>query len=106
MASTTGPTTVKDQELISFGLVESSSVSSFADFIPSKLKEKDIISQKEKNDFLDTFICHLIFYALFCISLVLHILIDLGFGTFVKKVFIQLIETAKNIFVERKLVFA
>ena len=60
MTSTAAPT-VKDQELVSSGLVESASVNSFADFIPSKLNQKEIITEKEENDFINTFICHLIF---------------------------------------------
>ena len=89
MTATAAPT-VKDKELKPFGLVESASVNSFADFVPSNLNEK------EKNDFINIFICHLIFYAVFCISLVLHILIDLGLGSFVKNKIFQLIEIARN----------
>jgi len=98
--------TVKDQESISFGLVESATVNSIADFIPSKFNETDVIAENEKNDFINTFICHLIFYAVFCVSLVLHILIDLGLGSVVKIKFIQLIEIAKNTFVEKNPAFA
>ena len=88
--------TVKDQELLPFGLVESAGVNAFADFVPSKLNEIESNEEKEKNDFIDIFICHLIFYAVFCISLVLHILIDLGLGSLVKNQFLKLIEIAKN----------
>jgi len=95
MASTAAPT-VKDQELVPHGLIESVSVNSFADFVSSNLNETEAKKEKEVNDFVNTFICHLIFYAVFCISLVLHILIDLGLGSFVKKQFLQLIEIAKN----------
>ena len=102
----TAPPTVKDQELISSGLVESASVNSFADFIPSKLNENELTSEQEKNEFVNVFICHLIFYAVFCISIVMHILIDLGLGSFLKRTFIQLIEMAKNNFVERNPAFA
>tara|TARA_B100000579_G_C22348849_1_gene628477 strand:+ start:188 stop:505 length:318 start_codon:yes stop_codon:yes gene_type:complete len=105
MTATAAPT-VKDQELITCGLVESASVNSFADFIPSKLSEKEAFAEKKKNDFINNFICHLIFYAVFCISLVLHILIDLGLGSFIKKTFIQLIDIAKNIYIEKKPAFA
>ncbi len=104
--TTTALPTVKDQELISSGLVESASVSSIADFLPSKLNEKNDIDKKEKIDFVNTFICHFIFYAVFCISLVLYILIDLGLGPFLKKIFIQLIEIAKNNFVVKNPAFA
>ena len=98
--------TLKEQDIISPGLVESASVNSFADFVPSKMNENIIIDRKEKIDFVNTFICHLIFYALFCISLVLHILIDLGLGSFLKKTFIQLTEIVTNNFVEKKPSFA
>ena len=100
MTPTAAPT-VKDQELISYGLVESASVNSIADFLPSKLNEEVVIDKKENNEFIDTFICHLIFYAFFCISLVLHIIIDLGLGSLIKRTFIYLIELTKNYFVEK-----
>ena len=105
MTATAAPT-VKDQELMPHGLVESASVNSFADFGLSNLNETEANKEKEVNDFTNTFICHMIFYAVFCISLVLHILIDLGLGSFVKNKFLQLIEIAKNIVVEKKPVFA
>tara|TARA_Y100001968_G_scaffold302839_1_gene316487 strand:+ start:787 stop:1104 length:318 start_codon:yes stop_codon:yes gene_type:complete len=98
--------TVKDQEQISSGLVESASVNSISDFIPSKLNQKKVIARKKTNEFINTFICHLIFYGIFCISLVLHVLFDLGLGSFIRKTFIMLIESAKNIFVERNPAFA
>ena len=102
----TAATTVKDHELISSGLVESASVNSIADFVPSKLNKKDVIDKKEKIEFVNTFICHLIFYAVFCISLVMHILIDLGLGSFLEKTFFLFIEIAKNNFVEKDPAFA
>ena len=105
MTATATPT-VKDQDLISSGLVESASVNSFADFISSKPNEHELIAEQEKNEFINIFICHLIFYAVFCISLVLHILIDLGLGSFLKKTLIQFIEIAKNNFVEKEPAFA
>ena len=105
MTATVAPT-IKDQELIQNGLVESASVKSFADFVSSNLNETEANQEKEVNDFINTFICHLIFYAVFCISIVLHILIDLGLGSFVKNKFLQLIEIVKNIVVEKKPAFA
>ena len=102
----TAAQTVKDQELMPFGLVESASVNSFANFVPSDLNEREVNGAKEKNDFINVFICHLIFYAFFCISLVLYILIDLGLGSFVKNKFLQLIEIVKNIVVEKNFAFA
>ena len=105
MTATAAPT-VKDQELMPFGLVESASVNSFADFASSNLNETEANDKKGQNDFVNIFICHLIFYSVFCISLVLHILIDLGLGSFVKNQFLYLIEIAKNIFVEKNPAFA
>ena len=105
MAATATPT-VKDQDLISSGLVESASVNSFADFIPSKLNKHKVIAEKQNNEFINIFICHLIFYAVFCISIVMHILIDLGLGTFIKKTFSELVGLAKNNFVEKNPAFA
>jgi len=98
--------TVKDQELMPPRLVESSNVNSFADCFSSNLNESEAIKEKEVNDFINSFICHLIFYAVFCISLVLHILLDLGLGTFVKNKFIQLTEITQNTVVVKNPSFA
>ena len=92
----TATATVKDQKLMPRGLVESTSVNSFEDFVSSNLNETEANKKKEVNDFINTFICHLLFYAVFCISIVLHILIDLGLGSLIKNQFLQLIEIAKN----------
>ncbi len=102
----TAASTVKDRELIQHGLVESASVNSFADFVSSNLNETEAIKENEVNDFKNTFICHLIFYAIFCISLVLHILIDFGLGSLVKNQFLRLFEIAKNSVVVKNPVFA
>ncbi|WP_269610609.1 hypothetical protein [Prochlorococcus marinus] len=105
MTATAAPT-VKDQELMPLGLVESAKVNSFADLIPSKVNETEANEEKEKNDFINIVICHLIFYSIFCISLALHILIDLGLGSFVKNQFFKLIEIANNTLVEKNPAFA
>jgi len=105
MTATAAPT-VKDQELMPFGLIDSASVNSFADFNQSNLNDTEGNESKIKNDFINIFICHLIFYAVFCISLVLHILIDLGLGLFVKNKFLLLIEIANNTLVEQNPAFA
>ena len=102
----TADESVKEQELISFGFVESAGVNSIAEFVPSNLNVMETNEAKEKNDFINIFICHLIFYAVFCISLLMHILIDLGLGSFIKNKFIQLIEITKTIVVERSPAFA
>tara|TARA_B100000965_G_scaffold364043_1_gene347403 strand:- start:1853 stop:2173 length:321 start_codon:yes stop_codon:yes gene_type:complete len=105
MTATAAPT-VKHQELVSLGLVESASVNSFADFVPSKLSDSPVTIEKDKDAFINTFICHLIFYAIFCISLVVHILLDLGLGSFIKNKFVQLIGFRKKTFFEKGPAFA
>ena len=108
MTATASPT-VKDQKLVSFGLIESASVNSFADFIPSKSNESEVKieqeTRKENEDFINEFICNMIFYAVLCVSLVLHILIDLGLGSFIKNQFVHLIEILKRIFLKGALTF-
>tara|TARA_B100000965_G_C19340598_1_gene647226 strand:+ start:115 stop:432 length:318 start_codon:yes stop_codon:yes gene_type:complete len=98
--------TSKDQELYSLGLVESASVNSFADFIPSEFNESAVEKDNEANDFKNTFICHLIFYAFFCVSLVMYIFIDLGLGSFFKNKIVQLIGLVKSSFFNERPAFA
>ena len=104
--------TVKDKELLPFGLVESASVNSFTDFIPSKFNEskvntgKETETETEKEDFSNAFICHLIFYAFFCVSLVFYILIDLGLGSFIKNKFVKLMGEGKKTFFKKSAAFA
>jgi len=105
MTATAAPK-VKDQVLMAPGLLESASVNSIADFVPSNINENEANKSKEKNDFKNIFICHMIFYAVFCISLVLHIFIDLGLGSFVKNKFTQLIEILNNSVDEKNPAFA
>ena len=102
MTATAAPI-VKDQELMPFGLVESASVNSIADFVPLNLNETEA---NGKTEFINIFICHLIFYSIFCISLVLHILIDLGFGSVVKNKVLMLIQIAKNTVFDNEPAFA
>ncbi len=104
-ATATAAAPVKDQEFVSFGFVESASVNSISDFNPSKSNEREVNVEKT-SDFINTFICHLIFYAIFCVSIVLHILIDLGLGAFVKSKFVQLIGLGKKTIVEKVPAFA
>ena len=105
MTATSAPI-VKDQEFVSFGLVESASVNSISDFTPSNLIVNKVTTSIDKEDFVNTFICHLIFYFVFCFSLVLHILIDLGLGSFVKNKFVQLIGFGKKRAFEKSPLFA
>tara|TARA_B100001250_G_scaffold413481_1_gene447774 strand:+ start:1891 stop:2244 length:354 start_codon:yes stop_codon:yes gene_type:complete len=108
--TTTAAPTVKNQDVVSFGLVESASVNSFADFIPSKFdesKENNVHQNKYENeDFINLFICHMIFYSFLCLSIVLHILIDLGLGSFIKNKFVQLIELGRKTLFEKSSSYA
>ena len=102
----TASSSVKDQELVPLGLLESESVNSISDFMPSSSKECDIDTGKEMDDFVNTFICHFIFYAFLCLALFLHILIDLGLGSFIKNKFVELIGVANKIGFEKSPAFA
>ena len=92
----TASKTVKEKKLSSVGLVDSPSVNPITDFLSSELNDSDLSTTINDRDFANIFICNLIFYAVFCVSLFLHILIDLGFAAFIKKQFIQLIEIRKK----------
>ena len=71
-----------DQELAQFGWVESIATNSISDFKSPKLDvEEQTINEKE-SDLIDTFICHMIFYVVFCYSLFLYVFVDLGVGSF------------------------
>ena len=87
---------VKNKKICSPKFVEKTSESSTSDFLPSKVGAQDTKFERNKNDFINTFICHLIFYGIFCVSIVLHVLFDLGVGTFMRKIFTQLIELLRN----------
>ena len=106
--TTTAAPTVKDQELVSFGLVESASVNSITDFNPSELNDNEInvTYGQEKEDFINTFICHLIFYAFFCVACVIHIFIDLGLEALIKDRFSKFIGLGKKSFFTKSPVFA
>ena len=105
MTATAAPT-VKDQELVSIGLVESASVNSITDFIPSNSIDSEVTTGKEMEDFANTFICHMIFYIFYCVALVLYLVIDLGFGSFIKKKYDQVTRLANRSGFEKKPVFA
>ena len=74
-----------DQELAQFGWVESIATNSISDFKSPKIDVEEKTTNERESDLIDTFICHLIFYVIFCYSLFLYIFIDLGFGSFLKK---------------------
>ena len=73
-----------DQELAQFGWVESIATNSISDFKSPKLDVEEQTTNEKESDLIDTFICHLLFYVVFCYSLFLYIFIDLGFGFFLK----------------------
>ena len=104
----TAPSTVNNQELVSYGLIETASVCSITDFNPSKLKENEInvTYAQEKEDFINTFICHLIFYAFFCVACVIHIFIDLGLEALIKERFSKFIGLEKKPFFTKSPAFA
>tara|TARA_B100000579_G_C22598019_1_gene741289 strand:+ start:87 stop:404 length:318 start_codon:yes stop_codon:yes gene_type:complete len=97
---------VKNQELVASGLLESASVNSITDFTISKSNECKIIEGKGKENFVHIFICHLVFYVVFCLTIVLHILIDLGLGSFIKTNFDHLVGFGKKIVFEKTPSFA
>ena len=73
-----------DQELAQFGWVESNATNSISDFKSPKINLKKQASNKKESDLIDTFMIHLIFYVVFCLSLFLYIFIDLDFASFIK----------------------
>ncbi len=74
---------VIDQELAQFGWVESPATNSIIDFKSPKSTELEEKTHIKKSNVIDTFICHLIFYLIFCYSLFLYLAVDLGFSSFV-----------------------
>ena len=73
-----------DQELAQFGWVEPIATNSISDFKSPKIDIEEQLANETESDLIDTFICHLIFYIVFCYSLFLYIFVDLGFGFFLK----------------------
>ena len=73
-----------DQELAQFGWVGSIATNSISDFESGKESFVDLRTDEKTSDLIDTFICHSIFYVIFCYSLCLYVFIDLGFGCFLK----------------------
>ena len=73
-----------DQELAQFGWVESIANNSICDFKSTKIDVEEQTTNEKEFDLIDTFICHLIFYVVYCYSLFLYIFIDLRLGSFLK----------------------
>ena len=75
---------VIDQELAQFGWIESIATNSISDFKSPNLNFVEQSTKDKYYDLIDTLICHLIFYVIFCYSLFLYLFIDLGVGSFIK----------------------
>ena len=73
-----------DQELAQFGWVEPIAINSISEFKSPKIDVEEQKTIEKESDLIDTFICHLIFYVVFCYSLFIYIFIDLGFGSFLR----------------------
>ena len=86
-----------DQELAQFGWLESIATNSISDFKSPKIDVEKQTTNEKESDLIDTFICHLIFYVVFCYSLFLYIFIDLGFGSFLKNKVNTLLKLQKNL---------
>ena len=76
---------VIDQDLAQFGWLETVATNSITDFKSPNSTVVGKTTYKKYSDLIDLFICHLIFYVIFCYSLVLYLVIDLGFGAFIVK---------------------
>ena len=86
-----------DQELAQFGWVEPIATNSISDFKSHKIDVEEQKTNKKESDLIDTFICHLIFYVVFCFSLLIYIFIDLGFGSFLRNNLKTLLNSKKNL---------
>ncbi|MBW3042179.1 hypothetical protein [Prochlorococcus marinus] len=104
MTATSTASSVKDKELVPSGFGELSSVNSISHYAESNFNESKVITEKE--DFANIFICHIIFYAFFCVSLFFHILLDLGLGSYIKKTYFNLIGLDKKNIIENIPAFA
>ena len=73
-----------DQELAQFGWVGSIATNSISDFKSAKESVVELITDEKISDLIDTFICHSIYYVIFCYCQCLYVFIDLDFGCFLK----------------------
>ncbi len=73
-----------DQELAQFGWVESIATNSISDFKSPRESFVEQASYEKTSNHIDTFICHSIFYVIFCYSLFIYVFSDLGLGFFLQ----------------------
>ena len=76
--------TVIDQEIAQFGWVDSIATNSINDFKSPKSNIAAQATDRKESDLIDKFLCHMIFYVIFCYSLFLYVVIDLGYGSFLQ----------------------
>ena len=88
--------TVIDQEIAQFGWVESIATNSINDFKSPKSNIAVQTTDRKESDLIDKFLCHMIFYVIFCYSLLLYVVIDLGYGSFLKNKLTSLIKRHKK----------
>ena len=84
-----------DQELAQFGWKESIATNSISNFKSPILNVVKQTTDKKKADLIEIFICHFVFYLIFCYSLFQYVFIDLGLGLFIvnkSTTFIKLIK--------------
>ena len=86
-----------DQELEQFGWMESIATNSIINFKSPSLNVVQKKPDERNSDYIDSFICHIIFCVIFCYSLFIYVVIDLGLGSFVKNKVITLIKYNKRI---------
>ena len=88
----TSAQTAIDQEIAQFGWVESIATNSISDFKTPKLNIVEQATDEKNSDLIDTFVCYLIFYIILCCSLFIYVVIDQGFGSFLKNKVTSLIK--------------
>ena len=81
----TSAQTLIDHDLAQFGWLESIGTNSISNFKSPNANIDIKVSDEENSDLIDKFIYHLIFYTIFCYSFFIFFLIDIGFGSFIKK---------------------
>tara|TARA_B100000700_G_C14521265_1_gene613239 strand:- start:90 stop:419 length:330 start_codon:yes stop_codon:yes gene_type:complete len=81
---------VIDQELAQFGWMDSIATNSITDFKSPNLNLFEGDSGLRNSDFIEIFIIYIIFYVIFCTSLFLYIVFDLGLAFFIQSQFTNL----------------